>query len=320
MDTLRELANSKGLTIGTCVDHEIWQEDEEYRDIVSTEFDRITPESCLNWKYIRPSEDEFDFSKPDDLVEFAAYNGMKVTGIPLVWHNELPEWLENGNYEKDTEDLLKEHVGTVVSRYSGEIDTWTVINEAVNDDGKLRDTLWLERIGESYIEKAFRWAAENTDAELFYNDYGLSYDEEKREKVYSILSDLLDRGVPVDGIGLQMHFIGIHAEPEGVRKTIEMFQDLGLEVRVTEMDVAYRKEKAPENLELEQARYYGEIIESCLDSGVEEIAFWGVRDSDSWINVFQDYPSKYTTRPLLFDEDGNRKKSYEEVREVISRL
>jgi|GEM_PF-6008949 len=167
------------------------------------------------------------------------------------------------------------------------------------------------------IEKSFRWAAEHSDAELFYNDYGLPYDEEKRERVYQLLSNLLDKGVPIDGIGIQMHFIGIRATSDEVAETIQRFQELGLEVRMTEMDIAYQKDEAPANIGEEQAKYYGEVFQTCLENGITSLSVWGVRDNESWINHFRDYDQKYTDRPLLFDKNGNKKKAYSEVKKEL---
>lgn len=320
MGSLREAAEKKGLQIGTCVDYDVWSDDEEYRNLIVEEFNLLTPESCLNWKYIHPEKEKFNFEQPDALIDYALENNMSITGIPLVWHLENPEWLENGDFNsEELEKILKNHIKTVVSRYSGKIDTWNVVNEAVNDNGELRETLWLETIGEAYIEKAFRWAAEHSDAELFYNDYGLPYDKEKQERVYQLLSNLLDKGVPIDGIGIQMHFIGIRATPDEVAETIRRFQELGLEVRMTEMDIAYQRDEAPENIEEEQAKYYGEIFRTCLDNGLKSLSVWGVRDNESWINHFRDYNQKYTDKPLLFDENGRKKKAYREVKESIQK-
>ncbi|MFO7794003.1 MAG: endo-1,4-beta-xylanase [Candidatus Nanohaloarchaea archaeon] len=319
MSSLREIADDRGLQIGTCVDYSVWKDDEGYRDLIAKEFNLITPESCLSWKYIHPEKDQFDFEKPDALIDFAEDNDMTVTGIPLVWHMENPKWLENGDFSsEELEEILENHIKTVVSRYSGRIDAWTVINEGINDDGELRENLWLETLAEDYIEKAFRWASKYSNAKLFYNEYGLPYDDVKREGVYQLLSDLLDKGVPIDGIGLQMHFIGIKAPPSQVAETIERFQELGLEVRLTEMDVAYQKGEAPENMDEKQAKCYRDIFQTCLENGITNLSVWGVRDGESWINHFQDYNEKYTDRPLLFDKNGDKKKSYREVKKAIS--
>lgn len=318
MTGLREVAEDRGLRIGTCVDYDVWKEDKGYRELIADEFNLITPESCLSWKYIHPEEDRFDFEKPDALIDFAEENSMEVTGIPLVWHLENPEWLENGDFSsEELEDILKNHIKTTVERYSGRVATWNVVNEAVNDEGELRENLWLETIGEDYIEKAFRWAAEFSDADIFYNDYGLPYDEEKREAVYQLLSDLLDKDVPIDGIGLQMHFIGIKASTEQIEKTIQKFQELGLEVRMTEMDIAYRRDEAPSKLDQKQADYYRKVFRTCLENDVTNLSVWGVRDNESWINYFRDYNEQYTDSPLLFDEEGDRKKSYREVKKAL---
>lgn len=319
MATLRETADSKNISIGACVDYNTWKKDREYRDLISREFNRLTPENCLKWEYVRPEREEFDFEKPDKLVEFAKENEMNVTGHALVWHMQNPEWLENTDCNsKEMEEILREHIKKVVSHYSGKIEAWDVVNEAVNDQAELRESIWLKSIGEEYIEIAFREAKKHSDAKLFYNDYGLLYDKEKRERVYQLLSNLLDKGVPIDGIGLQSHFIGVHPTPEEIEQTIERFQELGLEVRMTELDIAYKKGEAPEDMEQKQAEYYREVFQTYLENGVTNLCLWGVRDSESWINVFQDYDKKYTDNPLLFDRNGNKKKAYSEVKKELN--
>lgn len=318
MKTLRETAESKNITIGTCVEYSTWEEDKEYRNLISQEFNLLTPENCLKWGYIRPEREEFDFEKPDKLIEFAKENKMKVTGHALLWHNQNPEWLTEGSYNsEELETIMREHIKKVVSHYSGKIEAWDVVNEAVNDQAELRKSIWLKTLGEDYIKTAFREASKHSDATLFYNDYGLLYDKEKREKVYEILSKLLNKGVPIDGIGLQSHFIGVHPTPEEIKQTIQKFQELGLEVRMTELDIAYKKGEAPENLEQEQAEYYRKVFQTYLENGVKNLCLWGARDSESWINTFQDYNEKYTDKPLLFDKNGNKKKAYIEVKKEL---
>lgn len=321
MSSLREIAESRSISVGTCVNYSTWKDDGDYRNLISEEFNMLTPENCLKWSFIHPEKEEFDFEKADELVEFARENEMGVTGHTLVWHMQNPEWLGEENFEsEEVERIMKNHIMEVVSHYSGEVEAWDVVNEAVNDEAELRESIWLKAMGEEYIEKAFREASKHCDAKLFYNDYGLIYDTEKREKVHQLLSDLLDKGVPIDGIGLQSHFIGVHPTSEEISNTIEKFQDLGLEVRMTELDVAYEKGKAPEKLEEKQTEYYRKIFQAYLENGVKHLCLWGLRDSDSWINTFQDYDEKYSDRPLLFGENGDRKKSYEEVKDSIKEL
>lgn len=315
---LRDVTSELDVRVGACVEYETWKADPEYREILSREFDLLAPENELKWGFLSSEREAYDFGRADELIGFAERNGMSVTGHALVWHMEKPDWVRNGEYEAgELETLLKTHIDTVAGRYSDRVDAWDVVNEAVDDDGELRDSIWLDALGEAYVEKAFEWAAERTDAALFYNDYWLVHDEAKRERAYDLLSGLVERDVPVDGVGLQMHCLGTHPDPEDVRETVERFQGLGLDVRVTEMDVAYRRGEEPDEMEERQAQYYGDVFEVCLRAGVEAITIWGVRDDTSWLRTYGEFPERFTHDPLLFDETGRKKRAYDEVERVL---
>lgn len=315
--TLREAAAGAGVEIGVCATCEALADD-RYAELLATEFDRLAVENDLKWGPVRPDRRTFAFEPADELVDFAGRHAMAVTGHALVWHIDNPDWLEEQDWRADDlEAELRSHIRSVTSRYAGRIDTWDVVNEAVNDDGELRETLWLERLGEAYIHDAFLFAAENTDADLYYNEYGLPYNQAKRDRVYRLLGDLLDRGAPVDGVGIQLHCVGVQPDPDRIRETIRRFHELGLDVRVTELDVAFDRDERPEDLEAVQAAYYDQTVEACLDAGVEGITVWGVTDDRSWITSWRDYPDRYTQRPLLFDADGRKKESYRAVESVL---
>jgi len=314
---LRDLAAAAGLEIGAGASVEDLADD-TFAGVLGAEFNRLALENDLKWGRVRPERDVFAFERADTLVDFADRHDMHVTGHALVWHEENPGWLTRRDWRaSDLADELRSHVHALTDRYADRIDTWVVVNEAVDDAGALRDTFWLENVGETYIADAFRWAADHTDADLLYNEYGLPYNDAKRERVYRLLEDLLDRGVPVDGIGLQLHSVGVHPGPERITETVRQFRDLGLEVRVTELDVAYRRDDRPDDLDAAQAAYYGMVVEACLDAGVERLTVWGVTDDRSWITSWREYPDRYTQRPLLFDGDGRRKESYEAVASAL---
>jgi endo-1,4-beta-xylanase len=314
---LRSLAASAGLDIGACASAEDLT-DETCATVLGTEFNRLALENDLKWGRVRPERDVFDFEGADRLLDFADRHDMAVTGHALVWHEENPDWLVQRNWHpSDLAVELRAHIHRVTDRYADRIDTWDVVNEAVDDSGHLRESLWLEGLGEEYIANAFRWASDHSDADLFYNEYGLPYNDAKRERVYRLLESLLDRGVPVDGIGLQLHCVGVHPGPERIRGTIQRFQELGLSVRITEFDLAYHNDEAPEHIEAAQAQYYRETVEACLDEGVEHVTFWGVIDDRSWITSWRDYPDRYTQQPLLFDDEGRAKPSAEAVASVL---
>jgi len=311
---LRELAAAAGLEVGACAT--VADLNDASAALLGGEFNRLATENALKWGAVRPERDAFEFEPADRLVGFAGSNEMAVTGHTLVWHVENPDWLRDLGADELAAEL-RTHVRRLTGRYDGRVDTWDVVNEAVADDGTLRETLWYDSLGEDYVADAFRWAAEETDADLLYNDYGLPYNRAKRERTSRLLEGLLERGVPIDGVGLQLHCVGVHPTPEQIRETVRRFRELGLEVRVTELDVAYRKGEAPEDVAAAQAAYYREVVEASLDAGVEHVTLWGVTDDRSWLTSWREYPQRYTGQPLLFDSEGRRKPSYDAVASVL---
>jgi endo-1,4-beta-xylanase len=315
--SLRTFAAAAGVEIGACASLEEVRNN-QCAELLGDEFNRLALENDLIWGTVHPERETFGFEGADKLIDFAERHDMAVTGHALVWHIQNPDWLVQRRWHADElAGELRSHIYTVTDRYDDRIDIWDVVNEAVDDTGELRDTLWLEQLGEDYIRNAFRWASERTDADLYYNEYGLPYNEAKQDRVYHLLENLLDSGVPVDGIGIQLHCVGVHPTPEQIQETIQRFQELGLEVRVTELDVAYHIDERPGDTAAAQAAYYRQTVEACLDAGVESITLWGLTDDRSWITSWRDYPDRYTQQPLLFDDEGREKQSYKAVSSVL---
>ena len=206
-ESLRDLAPRRGLAIGAAVDVSALRSDPVYAQILAQEFNMLTAENALKFGPLRPSRDSYDFSAADILVQFAQDHDMQVRGHTLVWHNQLPDWLTQGTFSREElSAILKEHILTVVGRYRGKIAAWDVVNEAVGDNGQMRDTFWLRGIGPEYLDLAFQWAHEaDPQAKLFYNDYNGEGLGSKSDAIYRLLKELLQRRVPVDGVGLQMH-------------------------------------------------------------------------------------------------------------------
>jgi endo-1,4-beta-xylanase len=268
---------------------------------------------------LRPSRHTYDFRDADAVVDFGRANDMRVRAHTLVWHNQTPEWFQEWDYTDDQlEAFLRDHVHTVAGRYRDKVDTWDVVNEAVADDGSMRETVWYDAMGEEYLDNAFQWASEVTDADLFYNDYGADGINEKSDAIYDLLERLLDRGVPIDGVGLQMHALHEKPDPESVAENIRRFQDLGLDVEITEMDVAYLPEDDPGDeaaRQERQAEFYRDIVDVCLETGCDTVVVWGVRDSDSWVPTWF---GELTDDPLLFDDGNDPKPSYDAVKEALA--
>jgi len=172
--SLRTFAQAHGLQIGAAVAARPLQSEALYAQTLAREFSVVTPEDAMKFGPLYPDRDRYDFSDADTIVDFAEAHGMQVRGHTLVWHGQLPCWLTEENWRRnELSEILRQHIMTVVGHYRGRVVVWDVVNEAIADDGSLRDTIWLQKIGPEYIEMAFRWAHEaDSGTRLFYNDYG----------------------------------------------------------------------------------------------------------------------------------------------------
>jgi endo-1,4-beta-xylanase len=289
--TLRSLAEDKGITIGSAV--AIWPllNDSTYEDILGREFSILTPENVMKFSFIHPGQDEYDFSYADDIVDFAQEHDMEVRGHCLVWYKELPSWLTEGNWSRDELiDILRDHIYTVVGHFKGRVKYWDVVNEAITGEGGYVESIWYQVIGPEYIEMAFRWAHEaDPEALLFYNDYGAEGMNKKSDAIYDLCQKLLDDGVPIDGIGLQMHtnlslYPFLDDMDSQVSANMERLAKLGLEIHITELDVAISGDVTQEKLE-QQADIYRAIFDTCLSvDACKSIVMWGFTDRYSYWN------------------------------------
>jgi len=310
--TLREAA--KDFSIGVAAaSHRFGNE--AYIDAVS-EFNTMVAENGCKLSSLQPQKGVYDFSDCDAHYEMAQKLGQKFRGHCLIWFNYQPEWFQNITDSQEMEQTIVDHITTVLTHYKGKIDTWDVVNEAIEDEStgengtwELRDT-FISRALPNFIDVAFKTAREvDPSVKLFYNDYDIEgIDIRKGMKtnaVYNFVKDMIERGVPIDGVGLQYH---LHTEPgktvkyENVMETMKRFGDLGLEVQITEMDVNCVLGNTKEEFDL-QAHLYGEGLRACLDSpNCTGFLIWGVGDSDSWRS--EGYPlafnSDYTPKPAYY--------------------
>lgn len=282
------------------------REDAAYRDLLAREFNMLTCENALKFGPLRPTPDQFAFDNADAIVAFAEAQGMAVRGHTLVWHSQMPEWLEEGVLGYDSSiDLIRSHIQTVTKRYRGRIGVWDVVNEAFEDNGRWRDTFYLRKFGPDYIKMAFHWAHEgDPNAKLFYNDYNADGLNAKSKAIYRMVKRLLGEGVPIHGVGLQVHLLLGHVpSTRAIAANVKRFNRLGLEVHITEMDVRVKTPVSESDLR-EQAGVYGDIIRICLRAkNCPALVVWGVTDRYSWVpDVFAGYGA-----PLLFDEQGREK-------------
>lgn len=317
--TLRTLAQERGIEIGAAVSAGPLRREPLYAETLSREFSMLTTENAAKFGPVHPEPDRYDFADADFIVGFAEAHNMRARGHTLVWHNQLPAWLAEGAWTRDELiDILREHITTVVGRYRGRITAWDVVNEAVADDGSMRDTIWLRGIGPEYVDLAFRWAHEaDPDALLFYNDYANEGLGPKSDAVCALVQGLLERGVPIDGVGLQMHVsLRWPPDPEAVAANMDRLGALGLQVHVTEMDVrVYEGTGTPEERLVAQAAVYREVMDACLaSSACKAFVTWGFTDRHSWIPAFTGRPDA----PLPFDESYRPKPAYYAIMDALA--
>jgi endo-1,4-beta-xylanase len=303
-------------------------------DLILTQFNSMTAENAMKMGPIHPEESRYNWEPADKIADFAVKNGLKLRGHTLCWHNQTPNWLFTDAEGKQVSKevllaRLKKHIFDVVNRYKGAIYAWDVVNEAVPDGNGTeiyRKSKFYEIIGEEYIELAFRYAHEaDPNAQLFYNDYNTE-DKIKREKIYQLVKGLVDKGVPIHGVGLQGHWSLYEPTAQELEESITKFASLGLKVQITELDVSvYPKEhtirerkdtdKAEFTPEMnnKQAAHYKmlfEIFRKHKDK-ITGITFWNLSDRYSWLDNFPVRGRK--DFPLLFDQNHQPKKAFWEV-------
>ncbi|WP_314002972.1 endo-1,4-beta-xylanase [uncultured Paenibacillus sp.] len=295
------------------------------RELLAYHFNSLTPENEMKFESLHPAEDRYTFEQADEIADFAASNGKKLRGHTLVWHNQTTDWLfqDGKGGTVDAETLLarmKSHIHTVMKRYKDRIYAWDVVNEVIADEGPelLRRSKWLDIAGEGFIAKAFEYAHEaDPNAELYYNDYNESHSA-KREKIYTLVKGLIDRDVPIHGVGLQAHW-NIHQPGlDEIRAAIERYASLGLQLQITELDVSVfdhedRRTDLTEPSERMKdllAERYGRFFELFREyrQHVAAVTFWGAADDYTWLD---DFPVKGRKNwPLLFDERHRPKEAF----------
>lgn len=288
-DNLRELSKKIKVYIGSAVDVATLADDAGYRRTLNREFTHVTGENAMKWSEVEPQRGQFTWEGADAVVRNAQRNDQKVRGHTLVWHNQLPEWLTAGVADgsigaPELRRILRDHIFKEVGRYRGKIRAWDVVNEVVDDDGKMRDTIWLQKLGPGYIADAFRWAHEaDPHAKLYINDYNLEWNTAKIDQTLAIVKDLKAKRVPIDGIGFQGH-LGIQYDyPGDFPSVMKRFTDLGLEAAITEADVRMVLPVTPEKLAT-QADYYKRMLQTCVDNRrCVEFTVWGFTDAHSWV-------------------------------------
>jgi endo-1,4-beta-xylanase len=302
--------------------------------IAEKHFNTATAENDLKWQRIHPRLDEYNWAPADNYVSYCEKNRMAIIGHCLIWHSQVPRWVFRDDSGNDlTRDALlarmKDHIMTVVGRYKGRIKGWDVVNEALNENGTLRNSQWLRIIAEGsedkqydFIEHAFRWAHEaDPDAELYCNDYSLESSKAKCDGAVALVKHLKSKGIRIDAVGIQLHGSLTHPSVEGLEYAIASLAATGVKVMVTELDIrtqsrGYRgadisrvsrastsdSNAASTETQKRLAEKYAEIFSVLLKhkKDITRVTFWGVYDGASWIGG----------SPLLFDRSGQPKEAF----------
>ena len=294
-------------------------------ELIGTQFNNITPENCMKPALIHPEEGRYDFAVADDLTAFAQQYWLNVSGHCLVWHQQCPDWFFLNQGEPAERDLvlkrMREHIRQVLTRYRKSLQGIDVVNEAI-DDGReyIRTSKWKQCVGEDYVEMAFRYANEFGEGiRLYYNDYSIEMPE-KREKTIRLIRDLKAKGLRVDGIGIQGHWMLDQVPFSDIDQAIREFAALDCRVMITELDLDMVRRATngastaaaeagrddpyvngcPEAVLARQAQQYAELFRLFEKNRrhIKRVSFWGLHDGRSWLNS---WPRKRTNHPLLFD-------------------
>jgi endo-1,4-beta-xylanase len=324
--TLQAVASARGLTVSSATATPYLAES-DYSQVLGTEYNGLTAEWEMKFSatHPRPNADPnpYDFSAGDQLVAFAQAHTMQVRGHTLVWHGDNPAWLTGGGYSAaEMNAIVQDHITTVVQHFGNHVFAWDVVNEAFNDDGTMRTTIFYDQPGfgfagqgTAYIEQSLRWAnAANPSAKLFYNDYNAEVGNAKSDAILAMATGFKNRGVPLHGIGFQMH-VDLGFDNAGTLQSfasnLQRFAALGLELHITELDIRVTSNDA--NTLNAQAALYGKIVSACVHQpACKMVQTWGFTDKHSWIPSF--FPGFGWALP--FDDSYHKKPAYAAIYEA----
>lgn len=310
--SLRAAADCTGRLVGVALSTQHLSSDTSY-STAAKELNFVTPENEMKWDQIEPQKGQFTWTAADQIVSFATSNNMKVKGHTLVWYNQLPQWVQSLSSESAVRDAMVSHIQGVMQHYKGKVAVWDVVNEAVSIDGtSYRDCPFYQYLGETYIDEAFKTArAVDANVKLYYNDYNDEGRNGKSDFVYNLLKRLVSSGVPIDGVGMQMHY-GTPNDTftiDDLKSNIQRIVDLGLEVVFSEMDV----HRCQGMTDAQQATLYHDLVAACVgEPQCKAVTFWGITDKYSWLNSYSPLGCTGSQKPLgdLWDDNYKKKSAY----------
>ena len=330
--------NAKALTLKQAFEHDfligtalsssqIEDKDPVAAILIPQQFNAITPENIMKAEVIHPSWDDYNFKLADKMVAYGAKHHIKVNGHTLIWHSQLPAFMRNMSDADSVKKYFTDHINTVAGRYDGKVFSWDVVNEALEEDGSMRKSIFSEKLGPDFVTDAFRLAQKaSPKSELYYNDYNIEQPK-KRAGAIALIKKIQAAGVRIDGVGIQGHWKAYNLPLKNIEESILEFSALGIKVMFTELDLGvlpnpwdndaadvnmkaeysakmnpYAK-GLPDSMQVKFTKAYEDLFKLFLKhkDKVSRVTFWGVNDAQSWLN---DWPIKGRTNyPLLFDRD-----------------
>ena len=297
--TLRQLASARGFQIGVAVRDSALSRDAAYAQLLAAQYNSIVPEDATDFWPIHPAPATYNFGPADALMSFAQAHGMTFHGHTLIWGSWIPTWVTSGGYSRDSLfGIMRSHIMTVVGHFRGKAASWDVLNEMLDNwpGTTVKSSFWLDQLGPAYMDSAFVWAHQaDPSAKLYIDDYFTEFSSPKADALFALVQGMRSRGVPIDGVGFQIHAstahpsypdYGVYASnpiSSDVRSTFARFANAGYDIRITEFD-AEVADSAGQAALTKQGQVYRDVLDACLSvSRCKELTTWGMTDKYSWI-------------------------------------
>ncbi|KAF5344421.1 hypothetical protein D9758_015476 [Tetrapyrgos nigripes] len=280
---LRDLAEPR--FFGAALNTTFLFADKKYTQLARTQFSIFTPEDEMKWGEIEPVQNVFDFTRADEIVNFAESVGAKIRGHNFLWETHLPPWVNESLSATEIDRPLKHHITTIMQHYKGRVYAWDVVNEPISDDpnATFRDDIWTHKLGQESVAKALTYAREADPVpKLYINDYNIEGINAKSNSLYEVVKSLKQDGIPLDAIGFQSH-ITLGQVPSSMQENLQRFVDLDLDVAITELDINLLG-PANETALAQQAEDYHSVVSTCMEiERCVSVTVWGISDDHSWI-------------------------------------
>lgn len=307
--------------------------------IIKQQFNAVTPENVMKAEIIHPGWNKYKFNLGDKLVDFAKKNHIKVNAHNLIWYSQLPAFMRHMQSADSVRQYFVNHITKVAGHYDGKVYSWDVVNEALNEDGTLRKTIFLDKLGDDYIVEAFRLAQKaSPHSQLYYNDYNIEQPK-KRAGAIALIKKIQAAGVRIDGVGIQGHWKAGDVPMKDIEESIKGFSALGIEVMFTELDLTVlpnprnfamtalettAQDSAkmnpypnalPDSIQQVLAKSYSDLFTLFMKykKDISRVTFWGVNDGQSWLNSWPIRGRGRTNYPLLFDRAFKPKPAFYSV-------